>query len=45
MGVKQGLTCANGKCGYVLEGATDRIKFLTKGKIKTKIGRFRRVCP
>jgi hypothetical protein len=27
MGGKQGLTCANGKCGYLLQGAADRIKF------------------
>jgi hypothetical protein len=38
MGGKQGLTCANGKCEYLLEGAADRIIFLTKGKLKKKGG-------
>jgi hypothetical protein len=36
MGGKQGLTCANGKCGYLLEGSADRIKFPDKRKIKKK---------
>jgi hypothetical protein len=37
MGGKQGLTCANGKCEYLLEGSADRIKFPDKRKIKKKL--------